>query len=184
MAIARALLIAHSGSACAPDRLVSGAARRLVARSPLRPQTTPDPPLRAVRQARDERTVARPSVPFQSRSSSRTMTAMMSATIAMVRVFMRTSPSFCGHPYRRPGSRSIATMPDARADRAPIVGSYRHFVVELVETALHRASGAGAPLPFAHSDSRPFHAPMLIRKRALASWVTAIAPAARRPVRG
>jgi hypothetical protein len=33
---------------------------------------------------------------------------------------MRTSPSFCGQPYRRPGSRSIATMPDARADRVPM----------------------------------------------------------------
>jgi hypothetical protein len=49
------LRFAQSGSASAADRLLSGAARRVVAKSPLRPQTTPDSPLRAVRQARDER---------------------------------------------------------------------------------------------------------------------------------
>lgn len=102
---------------------------------------------RAVRQARDERAVARPSVPFQSRSSSRTMTAMMSATIAMVRVFMRTSPRSVGTLIGVQGSRSIATMPDARADHAPMWGSYRHFVAELVETTLHLRLGRRCAAP-------------------------------------
>ena len=45
------------------------------------------------------------------------MTAMISAMIAMVRVFMRTSPLVCGRSWRRPTSPQLSRH--AGHDREP-----------------------------------------------------------------
>lgn len=58
-------------------------------------------------------------------------------------------PSFCGHPYRRPRSRSIATMPDAQADRAPMWDRTATSLPSSSRPLFIYASGAGALLPFA-----------------------------------
>ena len=83
----------HSGSAGARTVCSLEAARSVVASPNYNPRQHPIRRYGPAARPTDRRA---PLGPVQSRSSSRTMTAMMSATIAMVRVFIRTSPSFCG----------------------------------------------------------------------------------------
>ena len=63
------------------------------------------------------------------------MTAMISAMIAIVRVFMRTFPLVCGRSWRRPTSLNHPAMPDMTAN------------AEVTVTLSRLRAAAMAPLP-------------------------------------